>query len=176
MIDPQAEAFTLKEEGGRKPPGPGDPNPTQFGITQVTYTEWLSRHGLPSRNIYDITEQARHAIYQEYWERCSGDDVYAISPELSLLHFDNAFNAGPPEANKILQQTVDTAQDGAIGLITLSAVQRLMVSEPRATLMAYLQNRWDFLQELHNFPQWGRGWRRRLNACAIAVGVDWQAV
>lgn len=176
MIDPVSEAFTQSQEGGRKPPGPGDPNPTQFGVTQTAYNDWLSRHGLGTKPVYEIPEQTRHAIYGDYWDSCQGDNLYALSPELALLHYDCAFNSGPHEAALILQATVNVPKDGVIGAVTLAAVQQCTVEQPRALLMAYLQNRWDFLQELHNFPQWGRVWAKRLNACADTVGVDWQAV
>jgi lysozyme family protein len=175
VITPEAEAFTLREEGGRKPPDAGDPNPTQFGVTQRAYDQFRARFGLGSQPVYDITEEERHAVYEDYWQAAGGDDLAALSPALALLHFDHAFNAGPHQAGLTLQETVDAPQDGVIGPVTMSAVQRCMVSEPTAILMAYLQNRWSFLQTLHNFPQWGAVWKRRVNACAKAINVNWSA-
>lgn len=171
MIAPRAEAFTLMEEGGRKPPDAGDPNPTQFGITQRTFDAWRARHSMGASPVYDITEEERHAVYQDYWTQARCDDLDALSPALALVHFDTAFNAGFGEAALILQRTVGAPQDGVIGPVTLSAAQRCMVSEPTATLLAYLQNRWSVLQALGNFPQWGAVWKRRLDALADEVHI-----
>lgn len=170
----EGENFTAHEERGWWPGGPTDPNPTLNGVTQTTYTEWRIKQGLPDQNVHLMSSTEQTSIYDSYWNAGSCDEINKISPAVAICHMDCVFNAGAPRANKILQQTVGLlTQDGIIGPGTLADLTNTVGFSEEATVMAYLQNRWDFLQGLSNFVAWKDVWGGRENRMALLLGVPW---
>ena len=96
------------------------------------------------------------------------------SSALAVCHFDAAFNAGAHRAVMLLQETVGAAQDADLGPLTWLAVQRSVQNTEEGTVMAYLQNRWSFLQTLDNFAHWEQVWGGRENRLAVLCDVPWR--
>jgi lysozyme family protein len=87
---------------------------TNFGISKRAY---------PNLDIRNLTvDQAKLIYFNDYWKPIHGDQI--VSNELALQVFDMAVNAGTGAAAKILQAIVGAHQDGAIGPLTLKAVDR----------------------------------------------------
>lgn len=76
--------------------------------------------------------------------------------------FDAAVNSGRRRAVMWLQEAVGAEVDGAIGPRTLAAVQG--VNDRRALIARLHTLRLRFLRGLPTWPDFGRGWQRRLNA------------
>ena len=98
----------LRAEGGfvDDPDDPG--GRTNKGITQKTYTAWLTRHGEPSHDVKDIPDADVAAIYEaDYWD-ASG--AARLAPPLDLIHFDCAVNCGVGRAAKLLGRAAGTAR------------------------------------------------------------------
>ncbi len=167
------EIFTAHEERGWWPGGPSDPNPTENGVTQRAFDTYLAAHNLPPALVHEMTPAQQTAIYDGYWTACLGAQVSAASGAVAVCHFDCAFNAGAHEAAKLLQMTCGVVQDGELGPVTFAALHEDCAANEEAVVMAYLQNRWDFLQRLENFPAWKQVWGGRENRLAALCGVPW---
>ena len=171
------EVFTAHEERGWWPGGPTDPNPTENGVTQAAYDHWRAGHGLPSQSVQLMTPAEQTAIYDGFWVACAGDLVARASSALAICHFDAAFNAGAPQAAKLLQRSaglLPAQQDGVLGPLSWNAVTAAVLASEDAMVGAYLQNRWSFLQRLANFEHWKGVWGGRENRLAFLCGSSWR--
>jgi lysozyme family protein len=124
----------LAREGGyvNNPSDRG--GPTNYGITQATYAEWLKAHAMSHRDVRGITRAEAVQIYRErYWTSSRCDE---LPPSVRDIHFDAAVNHGPGRATKLLQEAAAVRQDGEIGPVTLAAVHRLNPELLRARYIA----------------------------------------
>ena len=104
----------LKHEGGYVFDLADPGGETNFGISQRAH---------PDVDIANLTkEQAKEIYLQNYW--CIWMDEI-LDPVICLQVFDFGVNAGLPRAANMLQKSVRVAQDGAIGPITLKAVNNI---------------------------------------------------
>jgi len=169
-----AEAFTKIQEGGWYPGDkPGDPNPTNFGVTQKRYDVYRLSKGLSPQTVHNIAEPEVQEIYHAYWVEADCDQLCQFSTKLPIAHFDTAFNAGTHQANKILQRSVGVPADGVVGPQTLSAVKLKIVESESDVITSYLTTRLDFLKSLSNWQYWGKGWTKRLINLATTLNVTW---
>ena len=112
--------FILRWEGGfvDHPSDPG--GRTNKGVTQRAYDGWLTRRGLPPRDVEQITDDEVKAIYEtDYWlpPRCN-----ELPSQLDLVQFDTAVNMGVGRAVRFLQAAVGCGADGRFGTETAKAV------------------------------------------------------
>lgn len=145
----------LHHEGGwaDHPKDPG--GATMKGITLATYSKYLGRPASKDelRNIPDADlQQIYHSLY---WDRASCD---RLPVGVDLLVFDMAVNAGPGRAVKLLQETVGSSPDGAVGPETLAAVAK---QNPLHLIRQYSEARRVFYKSLGAYVTFGRGWLRR---------------
>ena len=162
--------FILRWEGGfvDHPSDPG--GRTNKGVTQRTYTNWLSQRGLPERDVKQITDAEVKAIYEkDYWlpPRCN-----ELPSQLDLVQFDTAVNMGVGRAVRFLQAAVGCGADGRYGTETAQAVARC---EARTTLAAYCEAREAFYRRLvaakPDLKVFLAGWLNRLNSLRKEVGL-----
>lgn len=132
---------------------PADPGgKTRYGITEA----------VARRNGYDgdmralPKDFAARIAKREYWDTVRCDDMPA---PLRYPLFDFAYNSGPVRAAIELQRKLGVADDGAIGPKTIAAANACDVSRVQAQ---YLGARLRFLAGLHTWPNFGRGWARRI--------------
>lgn len=110
----------LKREGGYVNHKSDRGGATNHGITQATFSDWLSRHGQGWRDVKSLTLNEAAKIYQDnYWTPAKCDLLPDIVRE---IHFDAAVNHGVSRAAKLLQQAVGVNDDGIIGPATLRAI------------------------------------------------------
>ena len=153
-------AEVLRHEGGyvdhlRDPGGC-----THRGITQRTLEGWR-REPVTCADVRALTEAEARAIYRaHYWNAVRGDDLPA---GLDLIALDAAVNSGRRRAVLWLQEALGgIAVDGVIGPQTLRAVRR---AHDRAAVIAQACDlRLAFLRSLPTWPDFGRGWQRRVRA------------
>jgi lysozyme family protein len=113
-----ALAFTLKWEGGyvHHPRDPG--GPTNMGITQRTYNEYLDERRLPRKSVAQLTkEEARQIYHEKFWKFVA----FVTKPEWRLFRiaaFDTAVNFGPANMTWLWQKALGIKTDGAWGPIT----------------------------------------------------------
>jgi lysozyme family protein len=144
------EAFEklIGHEGGyvnnRADPG----GETKYGISKRAY---------PGEDIPNLTLDRAKAIYlRDYWGPAGCD---ALPDAMRLQVFDMAVNAGVRAAVKALQRAVGETVDGALGPLTLQAVQSM---QPARLVARFNGARLAMLADDVNWPAFGRGWARRI--------------
>lgn len=148
----------LAEEGGlvdhvRDPGGR-----TNLGVTQKTLNH--ARNVLPTlpARVDHLTRADALSVYEAlYWRPVRGDE---LPRGLAMIVFDAAINQGVGDAARFLQLAVGARPDGAIGPITLAAVQRANVREAIAEVAARRMHDYMLLDHLQD--TFGLGWSRRL--------------
>lgn len=138
----------ISHEGGyvNHPNDPG--GETKFGISKRAY---------PQVDIKALTLDAAKAIYKrDYWDRAQCDK---LPPPVAYMLFDAAVNSGIGQAIRFLQRAAGVADDGALGPMTLAAVQRMDVE---ALAGRFLGQRLDFMTKLTTWDTFGKGWARRI--------------
>lgn len=155
---PRAAAFTMAQEGGAKVSDhAADPGGlTKYGISQRAY---------PSLDIRALTEAEALAIYKrDYWDRVRGDE---LPWPLDLALFDFVFHSGSGNAVTTLQRLLGVKADGAVGPVTLATSAK---SAPVALAHNLNAERLLFLSSLKTWPNFGRGWTRRVLALQAEIG------
>jgi len=128
--------------------GQGELRGTKFGISAMSY---------PDLDIRNLTVDQAKAIYRrDFWDRAKADQYHgAIAYQL----FDMAINHGNGNAIRMLQRAVGVADDGSVGNMTLAAIKGADLND---TLMRLNGERLDFITKLSTWPDYGKGWTRRV--------------
>ena len=145
---------------------PHDPGgATMCGITHHEYDVWRTAHGLPTRNVRQITKEEGYIIYEEdYWQPHSP----SLAPGLDLSYFDICVNQGPTAATHLLQATLDVDADGIWGPMTQAAVEG--ITNVPAAIMKLTAVREAAYRRMRNFPVFGHGWiNRAIEICADSM-------
>jgi len=148
--------IVLKHEGGfvDHPEDPG--GATNKGITHKTYSDFLGRPLEDVSELKNIPDEHVQQIYKDgYWNRVKADQ---LSSGVDFCIFDWAVNSGPGRAAKALQKAVMVTQDGAIGPMTLAAVEEEL---PEEIIEKITKEREEFYRSLRTFDTFGKGWLRR---------------
>lgn len=152
---PTCLAVTLGYEGGRVDDSKDPGGRTNKGVTQRTYDAWRRKHGLATRDVYDISDDEVSGLYfADYWTPAGCD---GLSRGLDLCHFDATVNSGSRSADKWLataQRKTGTADQ----------------------VRAYASARVSSLEALRTWRTFGRGWGARVagieaKALAMALGT-----
>ncbi len=137
--------------------GVGEVKGTKYGISAMTY---------PHLDIKNLTLDEAKAIYRrDFWERSGSDDYDGA---IAWQVFDAAVNHGIGNAIRFLQRAAGVADDGDVGPLTLAAVQAMSVTD---ILMRFNAARLDFYTRLSTWPDYGKGWARRV-AGNLNYGAD----
>lgn len=147
----------LAHEGGYTN-NPNDPGgPTNWGITiydarkywkpNVTIAEMRS---MPVSVAIDIYEKM-------YWDKLQAD---ALPGGVDYTVFDYGVNSGVSRSAKVLQRVVGVKDDGKIGNITISAVEKF---KPSDIILAVNDERMKFLKSLSIWKTFGKGWTTRVS-------------
>lgn len=151
--------FVLRMEGGYVNDPVDRGGTTNKGITQRTYSAWLTNQGRPSRPVREITDEEVEQIYHLcYWSAAKCD---ALPWPASAAHFDAAVNHGVARAARMLQEALGVKVDGIIGPVTLAAAGS---ADTQQLVNAMLWIRVDFYYRITAGDQvkFLRGWLRRL--------------
>lgn len=143
---------TMGHEGGyvNNPKDPG--GETIWGITIAT----ARVNGYTGAMRYMKRDQAKEIYRKAYWERAK---CAQYNSAIGFQMFDAAVNHGIGNAIRILQRAVGVADDGLIGKITLSAINQKSLDD---VLVLFNAERLEFYAKLKTFPEFGRGWTRRV--------------
>lgn len=142
----------LGHEGGfvDHPRDPG--GATRWGITQRVARAYGYAGDMRSFPVTDAKRIAR----TDYWDAVRADEMPdAVRFDL----FDAAYNSGVEQATKWLQRAAGAADDGIIGTKTLHAV---WMADPHKLVARFNGHRLRFLTDLKTWPDFGRGWARRI--------------
>jgi lysozyme family protein len=163
-------SLVLAHEGGfvHHPEDPG--GATNQGITQRVYDAYRRYRGLKQQSVKHIPPTEVSDIYlKSYWKLIRGD---SLPCGLDYAVFDFAVNSGVGRAVRYLQRLVGVDDDGAIGMITLDAIEAAVRVDEEGMIAQYCANRMAFLRSLGTFPTFGLGWTRRV--CGYSPGIQEQ--
>jgi lysozyme family protein len=156
--------FTLSWEGGWSD-NPEDPGGcTMQGVTLATYRAYRDDETLTCEDLRGITDAEIRAIYHDgYWRPVWG---YRLPVGLDLEVFDWGVTSGPSRAVKVLQELAGSAQDGIMGPDTLAATSEWVEKTGIAdAIVAYANARQRYYESLPTWPEFGKGWTNRNQAC-----------
>ena len=148
----------LIHEGGwaDHPKDPGEA--TMQGITLATYRRY-SGEPRTRDQLRKISDRELEDIYYSgYWAKCHCD---RLPSGVDYVVFDAAVNSGPGRSARWLQATVGATQDGHVGPKTLSKVSQ---SDSIQVADVFCDRRLAFLRNLSTWPDFGKGWQRRVEA------------
>ena len=168
-----AVTWVIGWEGGYTddPGDPGNWTGGAIGSGQLLGTNMgISAASYPTLDIPNLTEAQAEALYeQDYWTPIQGD---ALPPALAMVVFDGAVNSGVSQSVQWLQVVLGVTTDGALGPLTLAAVNAYPNGVPELV--------WETLAQRvaangcdPNFATFGLGWSRRTSALAFeAAGLS----
>lgn len=132
---------------------PSDPG----GATNWGVTERVARANGYTGHMRDLPVETAKQIYRkDYWIPIRAEEL----PEtLRYAVFDAAVNSGNRQAIQWLQRSVGATPDGIFGPRTMLAVK---THPPETVLRRMLSQRLRFMTDLKIWPQFGRGWARRI--------------
>ncbi len=148
--------MVLHHEGGfvDHPDDPG--GATNKGITHKTYADFLDRPLEDVSELKNIPKEHVQKIYKSgYWDAVRGDELPA---GVDFCVFDWAVNSGPRRAAKALQKAAGATVDGAIGPMTVAAVN---AADAAQIIEDVTKEREEFYRSLRTFDTFGKGWLRR---------------
>ncbi len=150
--------FTLKSEGGNVDHPDDEGGRTGQGILQSEYSLWLKQQGMKDRDVFDMPEKHRDAIYEKkYWTPIGAEGMPA---PVGYVAFDSAVLHGVGFAQKAIQRALNVKVDGIIGRMTLAAANAI---DPIVFEQRMREQRWARMQSKKSFPVFKAGWEKRLN-------------
>lgn len=130
---------------------PRDPGgETKYGISKRSY---------PSLDIKNLTRDQVRPIYRADFWGPAGCDV--VPGPLKYPLFDFAVNSGPKTAVRTLQKRLGVISDGIIGPKTLAEI---MLWSAETLALTLIMDRLQYMTELPNWPDHGKGWARRIRS------------
>lgn len=148
------EAFKvlLGSEGGYSDHPYDNGKKTNFGITEA-----VARAAGYRGDMRSLPASLAQTIYRrEYWDAVRADD---LPPALRYAVFDAAVNSGVKQAVKWLQRAIGATDDGIVGPQTITMAR---AAQPDFVKRRMLAQRLVFMTNLPTWPQFSRGWARRV--------------
>lgn len=170
----QILAVTLSFEGQYKPPNRSDVEPTNYGITQSTYSLYnRSKELVPKHVLYIKPNEVKAIYYEMYYLR---SNINLLPEPTRGVVFDFYVNS-PKNAVIQLQKLVHTFPDGRIGNDTANATQLYIDMRNhglKTFVTAYSQARKDFyyrlVKEKPEKKENLKGWLNRTSAIEKIYG------
>ncbi len=167
----------LEHEGGYVNHKNDKGGPTNFGVTQATYSKWLSRDA-SIEDVKSMTVETAREIYETRY--LTGPRIHTLpSPHPQVLILDMAVNHGPRNAVRMMQRTVNLAGfgpisvDGVMGPGTRGAAERAQEAMGNYFQNAIVEERIKFYHRIveRNPSQkvFMKGWLRRANSFLLEV-------
>lgn len=154
MTFDQAFDKLLVFEGGYSDHAADPGGKTRYGITEAVARR-VGYRGHMNELPLDL---AKRIYREEYWLPVRADELPA---GVRYAVFDGAVNSGVRQSVIWLQRALGVVADGAIGPKTLAAAA---AADPDALRGRVLSQRLVFLTSLPTWPDFGRGWTRRIAA------------
>jgi len=131
---------------------------TNLGVTIGTWEMWVG-HAVSEKEMRNLTPTMVAPLYKrKYWDAIRADELIL---GLDYCVFDIAVNSGVGRATKLLQQSVGATPDGGFGSITYALVKKAE-EDPIRIIELLSARRLEFLESLKSFPDFGKGWSRRV--------------
>lgn len=141
----------IGHEGGysNHPKDPG--KETMWGVTAAVARE-NGYHG----PMIEMPIGTAKAIYaKRYWQSNYDKLPYSVAFQV----FDGAVNSGGGQAARWIQRACGVADDGDFGPLSLAAA---MMADRRELALKFNAERLQFMTDLSIWPDFGKGWARRI--------------
>lgn len=149
----------IRDNGNKLPDG--RLGSTMLGVTQYNWENWTG-HQVTHEQMKKLKPEDVKPFYRKkFWDACRCND---LPLGIDYLVFDFAVNAGVGRSAKTLQSVVGTTPDGAIGPLTLAAVNKFSHEE---LIDGFSEEKEAFYRGLSNFNVYGEGWLNRVAAVKI---------
>jgi len=125
----------------------------------------ISKRAFPNLDIASLTLEQAKALYRKFYWDANNMDEYPLAVAFEL--FDCAVNCGAGTAIRIMQRSLDIADDGHVGPITMAAVKKMNAN---ALANKMLAGRVVYYTKLSGWATFGKGWINRL-----ANNLIWRA-
>jgi lysozyme family protein len=126
--------------------------PTRWGVTEA-----VARANGYTGDMRDYPIESASAIYKpQFWDAVRADD---LPDALRYAAFDAAVNSGPHASIKWLQAASGTVADGQLGPASMASIA---AENPDRVLRKMCALRLQFMTQLPNWGEDGRGWSRRI--------------
>lgn len=160
--------LVLKYEGGFTDHPLDKGGATNKGIIQSEYDAYRKEKKLNCQSVKFISqEEVEYIYFNKYWLKAKCEQM---PKKVAVIHFDTSVNTGVKQAAKFLQRSVKVEDDGAVGKITLEAVNKL---DQEMIITSYLDQRKSFYEYLveKNPTQkvFLNGWLNRISNLKIVV-------
>ena len=121
-------------------------------------TKWgISKRSYPNLIIKELTREDAFNIYKrDFWNRIEAN---RLSDSVAYQLFDFAINSGIETAIRYFQRSLDVADDGYFGPISMA---KMAITSETDMIMRLNAERLDFMTRLKNWPNASRGWARRI--------------
>jgi lysozyme family protein len=161
-------AVTAKWEGG-KDDDPRDPGGrTNQGVTQARYDEYRKDMGQPKKDVWQMADVERDAIYRRYyWNPVRGDD---LPDPVAIEVYDYGVNSGPGRSSAVLNYIL--GRNEKVTTVDATTLKMIAVVDQAKLVNAINRERQAFLRSLKTFPTFGNGWINRCND-VYATAVSW---
>lgn len=148
--------LVLDHEGGYSNDA-GDPGgPTNWGITIYDARAYW-KHDATAADVRSMPLTVAKEIYRsKYWDAMECDQLPA---GVDYAVFDYGVNSGISRSAKVLQRHIGVTADGAIGPLTIAAAGK---ADAAKLVNQICDERLAFLQGLHTWSIFGKGWGRRV--------------
>jgi lysozyme family protein len=145
---------TDTNDNGNKLPD-GRAGSTNLGVTQANWEAFVG-HPVTWDNMKALTAETVAPFYKrKYWDVAHCDE---LPQGLDYLVFDFAVNAGVGRSIKTLQTAIGVTADGALGPLSLSAINNL---DPKLLIERFTDAKEKFYKALNN-PTYEKGWLARV--------------
>lgn len=143
----------VRDNGNKLPDGRA--GSTNLGVTQANWEAYVG-HPVTWNDMKALTRETVAPFYKrKYWDMVRGDE---LPIGIDYMAFDFAVNAGVGRSVKLLQQAVGVNQDGAIGPLTLSAINAIPVAQ---LIERFSDAKEVWYKSLHNVT-YEKGWLSRV--------------
>jgi lysozyme family protein len=121
-------------------------------------TKWgISKRSYPNLIIKDLTREDAYNIYKrDFWDKIG---MEGLPDNVAFQLFDFGVNSGMETAVRYFQRALDVADDGYFGPISHDAMQKSTETDMILNLNA---ERLDYMTRLKNWPNFSKGWARRI--------------
>ena len=143
----------IHDNGNKLPDGRA--GSTNLGVTQANWEAFVG-HPVTWDNMKALKAETVAPFYKrKYWDMAHCDE---LPTGLDYLVFDFAVNAGVGRSIKTLQTAIGVTADGALGPLSLSAINNIPVMQ---LIEQFTDAKEKFYKSLNN-PTYERGWLARV--------------
>lgn len=139
-------------------PEAGDP-PTKYGITAAE---------VKGKDVKDLTlQEAKDIYYNDYWQKMSGDKIFAVAPKTSIVVFDFFVNSGAGGAARNLKNVGINPGNPTSSEVTQKIIDLANTIGDSVLANTLISKRYlDYEQIIRNDERktkFGPGWKKRLS-------------